>query len=83
MIVARHEVPGVMRKIVSASLPRHFVPGYYQPVPPGQKPFTHRSASQQVSAYRSTSLPVDARAIQVNHSHIAPVGRFEHLSFDV
>jgi hypothetical protein len=33
--------------------PRHFVPGYYQPVPPGhqslppgQKPFTHRSASR-------------------------------------
>ena len=22
---------------------RHFVPGYYQPVPPGQKPFAHRS----------------------------------------
>jgi hypothetical protein len=21
------------------SIPRHFVPGYYQPVPPGQKPF--------------------------------------------
>jgi hypothetical protein len=30
---------------------RHFVPGYAQPVPPGQKPFTHRSASHQVSAY--------------------------------
>ena len=27
---------------LSASLPRHFVPGYYQPVPPGQKPLTHR-----------------------------------------
>ena len=26
---------------------RHFVPGYYQPVPPGQKPFAHRSASQR------------------------------------
>jgi hypothetical protein len=25
---------------------RHFVPGYYQPVPPGQKPFPHRSATQ-------------------------------------
>jgi hypothetical protein len=23
----------------SASLPRHFVPGYCQPVPPGQEPF--------------------------------------------
>ena len=23
--------------------PRHFVPGYYQPVPPGQKPLTHRA----------------------------------------
>ena len=22
---------------------RHFVPGYYQPVPPGQKPLTHRA----------------------------------------
>ena len=22
--------------------PRHFMPGYYQPVPPGQKPFAHR-----------------------------------------
>jgi hypothetical protein len=22
--------------------PRHFVPGYYRPVPPGQKPFAHR-----------------------------------------
>jgi len=31
---------------LSASLPRHFVPGYYQPVPPGQKPFAHRSATQ-------------------------------------
>ena len=29
---------------LSASLPRHFVPGYYQRVPPGQKPFAHRSA---------------------------------------
>jgi hypothetical protein len=26
--------------------PRHFVPGYDQPVPPGQKPFTHRRASR-------------------------------------
>jgi hypothetical protein len=25
---------------------RHFVPGYYQPVPPGQKRFAPRSASQ-------------------------------------
>jgi hypothetical protein len=25
---------------------RHFVPGYDQPVPPGQKPFADRSASQ-------------------------------------
>ena len=22
------------------SIPRHFLPGYYQPVPPGQKPFS-------------------------------------------
>jgi hypothetical protein len=70
MIVARHEVPGTMRKIARPSgtiepischsgltmdrpsgtgtslhrYPRHFVPGYYQPVPPGQKPFARRSA---------------------------------------
>ena len=25
---------------------RHFVPGYYRAVPPGQKPFAHRSATQ-------------------------------------
>ena len=25
---------------------RHFVPGYYRAVPPGQKPFAHRGASQ-------------------------------------
>jgi hypothetical protein len=25
---------------------RHFVPGYYRAVPPGQKPFAHRSASK-------------------------------------
>ena len=31
---------------LSASLPRHFVPGYVQPVPPGQKPFAYRSGSQ-------------------------------------
>jgi hypothetical protein len=62
MIVARHEVPGVMKKIarpsgtierisasivppgrgLSASPTMHFVPGYDQPVPPGQKPFAHR-----------------------------------------
>jgi hypothetical protein len=24
----------------------HFVPGYSQPVPPGKKPFSHRSAAQ-------------------------------------
>jgi hypothetical protein len=56
MIVATHEVPGVMKKIarpsgtgLSASLPRHFVPGYYYHVPPGQKPFAHpikRSSKQ-------------------------------------
>jgi hypothetical protein len=31
--------------------PRHFVSGYDQPVPPGKKPFAHRRASHQVSAY--------------------------------
>ena len=30
-------------RALSASIPRHFVPGYYQPVPPGQKPLTHRA----------------------------------------
>jgi hypothetical protein len=25
---------------------RHFVPGYYRAVPPGQKPFAHRGALQ-------------------------------------
>src|ERR1700722_10443498 len=29
--------------------PRHFVPGYYRAVPPGQKPFAHQSASSSVS----------------------------------
>jgi hypothetical protein len=67
MIVARHEMPGITRKMAPSSgtiepilltlgltmtstvppgrnrftsIPRHFVPGYYQPVPPGQKPFS-------------------------------------------
>ena len=31
---------------LSPSLPRHFVPGYHQLVPPGQKPFAYRSGSQ-------------------------------------
>jgi hypothetical protein len=85
-IVARHEVPGVMRKWprpsgtierisalircehtfpqeylgfpndfdpstappgreLSASLLRHFVPGYYHAVPLGQRPFAHPRAS--------------------------------------
>jgi hypothetical protein len=30
---------------------RHFVPGYYRAVPPGLKPFAHRSASHYLSAY--------------------------------
>jgi len=31
---------------------RHFVPGYYQTVPPGQKPFVPLSStSRQVNAY--------------------------------
>jgi hypothetical protein len=29
-----------------SKLHRHFMPGYYQPVPPGQKPFSHRSVSE-------------------------------------
>jgi hypothetical protein len=40
----------------SAWLPRHFVPGYYQPVPPGQKPFAHRKASHAISAYGVETL---------------------------
>src|SRR4029078_13697070 len=38
--------PPPQGRSLSPSLPRHFVPGYYQPVPPGQKPFVYRSASQ-------------------------------------
>ena len=30
---------------------RHIVPGYYLAVPPGQRPFAHRSASHYLSAY--------------------------------
>jgi hypothetical protein len=26
---------------------RHFVPGYYRAVPPGQKPFAHRAAERR------------------------------------
>jgi hypothetical protein len=39
--------PGRARRAVRLMLNRyrHFVPGYYQPVPPGQKPFTHRRTS--------------------------------------
>jgi hypothetical protein len=40
-------VPG---RGLSTSLSRHFLPGYYHPVPPGQKPFAHRSASHYLSA---------------------------------
>jgi hypothetical protein len=31
---------------LSVSRPRHFVLGYYQPVPPGHEPFAHGGASQ-------------------------------------
>ena len=41
---------------LSASLPRHFVPGYYQPVPPGQKPLTHRAPRIKLATCRSASL---------------------------
>jgi hypothetical protein len=37
-------------------LHRHFVPGYYRAVPPGRKPFSHRSASHYLSAYEVDSL---------------------------
>ena len=41
---------------LSASLPRHFVLGYYQPVPPGQKSFAnHRIELAFVG--RSLNLP--------------------------
>ena len=56
-IVARHEVPGIMRKIA-------FVPGYYQPVPPGQKPFAHRSASS--SPTTGLSGRAGTREVDVN-----------------
>ena len=42
---------------LSASLPRHFVPGYDQPVPPGQKPFAHRRASHKLALCGFTGLP--------------------------
>ena len=40
---------------------RHFVPGYYRAVPPGQKPFSHRSASHYGKPRfgRSLTLPAD------------------------
>ena len=38
--------------------PRHFVPGYDQPVPPGQKPFAHRRASHSVCTYVVKTLGV-------------------------
>jgi hypothetical protein len=42
---------------------RHFVPGYYRAVPPGQKPFAHRIASYYLSAYGVT-LAYDILALQ-------------------
>ena len=39
-------IGGVADHVHLLLLPRHSVPGYYQPVPPGQKPFTHRSATR-------------------------------------
>jgi hypothetical protein len=38
---------------LSGSLPRYFVPGYYQPVPPGQKPFTRRGLAVSSSLRQS------------------------------
>jgi hypothetical protein len=74
-IVARHEVPGIMRKIA-------FVPGYYQPVPPGQKPFAHRSASsspttglsgragtREVDVNRMTRITASMLKIASSHDH--------------
>ena len=34
------------------------MPGYYRAVPPGQKPFAHRSASHYLSAHGLAPLPV-------------------------
>ena len=43
------------------------MPGYYRAVPPGQKPFAHRGASQLSSAYAATvslrPLPKTSRAL--------------------
>ena len=36
-----------------AHLPRHFVPGYYQPVPPGQKPSPIEAPLNYLSAYEA------------------------------
>jgi hypothetical protein len=41
------------RRGLSASLPRHFVPGYYQPVPPGQNCI----ATQAVRAWLLSACP--------------------------
>ena len=41
--------------------PRHFVPGYYQPVPPGQKPFGPRAPRLKLTRMgaRPDALPLD------------------------
>jgi hypothetical protein len=67
---------------LSASLLRHFVPGYYQPVPPGQKPFAHRSASsspttglsgragtREVDVNRMTRITASMLKIASSHDH--------------
>ena len=53
---------------LSALIPRHFVPGYYLPVPPGQKPFAHRSADVDGVGY---STPHGPREVHIPNSHAA------------
>jgi hypothetical protein len=42
----RNSAKGSNRKERGKAFLRHFVPGYDQPVPPGQKPVAYRSGSQ-------------------------------------
>ena len=64
----------------SLSVPQIFVvetelliPGYYRAVPPGQKPFAHRGASQLSS--RLWGLPWDSQ------NNVLSTGRFEVEDF--
>jgi hypothetical protein len=44
--ILRPIIPYPTGRFSRGTLPRHFVPGYDQPVRPGQKPFSHRSVSE-------------------------------------